>query len=163
MPTSCSESVNDMPQEPGPDSNTGAMRLIFEYEGDAVRLISQQRVNMALTGAETPLESRNGHFAVIRDTAEREIARVPVSGLQNTLEVFPETAGEPIVRVTPDTPRGAFTVIVPAPTTAASVALLSVSTPPPDRDVEPGLPPAPIEPTETVLGVFTLEPQGDSE
>ncbi|MET0870745.1 MAG: hypothetical protein ABWX89_00290 [Paeniglutamicibacter terrestris] len=152
-----------MPQEPGPDTNTGAMRLIFEYEGDAVRLISQQPVDMALTGAETPLDARTGHFAVIRETAEREIARVPVSGLQSTLEVFPETAGEPIVRITPDTPRGAFTVIVPAATAAASVALLSVSTPAPEREVEPGLPPTPIEPTETVLGVFTLEPLGDSQ
>ena len=154
------ESVNDMPQDTGPDTGVGAMRLILEYEGDEVRLVSQQRVDMALTGAQTPPEARSGHFAVVRDATDREMSRVPVSGIQPTAEVFPENAGDPIIRIVTDTPRGAFTVVVPAPAAAASIALLEV-TAPPARDLPPGVSPAPGKPTEKVLGVFPIEPEGN--
>jgi hypothetical protein len=52
--------------------------------------------------------------------------------------VFPEKAGEPIVRVDVPRPRGAFTVVVPAPAEARGVAVVRVAPAKPDAARPPG-------------------------
>jgi hypothetical protein len=42
------------------------------------------------------------------------------------VEVFPEKPGDPIVNLKVERPRGAFTVVVPAPASAAKVAVVRV-------------------------------------
>jgi hypothetical protein len=103
-----------------------AVRLIFEYDGDDVRLVFQQRVDVAVLGFDLVLTSPVGHYVEVRTSEGRSLTRVPVPGAFSTsAEVFGEP-GTPITRVDLERPAGAFTVIVPASEIAACVSLLRV-------------------------------------
>jgi hypothetical protein len=107
---------------------TRAMRLIFEYEGDRVRLVSEQPVEMAVTGFDLPRGPEPGFYVDTRDQQNRTLARVPARGaFATSMEVFPEAPGEPITRVDVAHPRGAFTVVVPAPETTDHVTVMQIS------------------------------------
>lgn len=130
----------DMPDhassEPSP---IRAVRLIFEYEGDEVRLVSQQQVDMAVTGFDLARAQHPGVYVDARDADGRTLARVPArSAFAGSAEVFPEQPGEPIVRVDVPKPKGAFTVVVPAPQAAQQVAVVRVAPAKPDAQVPPG-------------------------
>ena len=49
------------------------------------------------------------------------------NAFSTSAEVFPEQPGESITRVEVPTPRGAFTVVVPAPGNADAVSLVRVA------------------------------------
>jgi len=104
-----------------------SMRLIFEYEGENVRLVMQQPVDTLVTGFDVSRTQREGYYIDTQDASGRTLARVPARGaFQASAEVFPEHPGEPITRV--DTqPRGAFTVIVPVPQDANHVSVVHVT------------------------------------
>lgn len=105
-----------------------AVRLIFEYDGDQVRLVSQQRVDMAITGSDIARSERSGFFVDSRNAAGHTLARVPAhNAFAGSQEVFPEQPGEPIVRVDVPQPKGAFTVVVPAPPEADQVTVVKVA------------------------------------
>jgi hypothetical protein len=107
---------------------TLAMRLIFEYEGDQVQLVSQMPVDLLITGFDLTRTQRAGYYVDTRDASGQTLARVPARNVFSTsTEVFPEQPGELITRVELPTPRGAFTVIVPAPSGADSVSLVRVA------------------------------------
>ncbi len=146
-----------MPDTDQPSDPSGAVRLIFEYEGDDVRLIHQQPVDVLVTGFDAAPDLRAGRFAEVRDVDDRPLARVAVRHDASSREVFPENPADPITRVEVEHPRGAFTVVVPAAATARRVALLDVDVPPLPPPGERGAPPAPAAPRENVLGVFPLE------
>lgn len=110
-----------------------AMRLIFEFEGENVRLVMQQPVDTQLTGVDVSGTRHEGFFVDTRDAAGRTLARVAAHGaFSGSAEVFPERPGEPITRVTVAQPRGAFTVIVPVPPGADHVRLVQVRPAGPD-------------------------------
>ncbi|MER7949149.1 hypothetical protein ABTY59_17350 [Streptomyces sp. NPDC096079] len=106
-------------------SRPPATRLIFEYEGEAVRLVSQQPVDTVIRDFDAP---GPGDFVVeTRDGSGQPLGRVPARGaFLKSAEVFPEDHTEPIIRVDVE-PRGAFTVIVPAPPEAAQVAVVRLA------------------------------------
>ncbi len=105
----------------------GAVRLIFANDGDDITLVSQQRVDIAVTGFDAAPELRSGHFAEVRGADGEALTRVPIhAAFPDSVEVFPETAGEPITRVPNPDPSGAFTVVVPARPDARSVAVVRV-------------------------------------
>ena len=107
---------------------TLAMRLIFEYEGDQVRLVSQQPVDVAITGFDIARAQHPGWCIDTRDAAGRALARVPArDAFPSGAEVFPEQPGEPITRIAGEKPRGAFTVVVPVPEGADHVAVVHVA------------------------------------
>ena len=107
---------------------TLAMRLIFEYEGDQVRLVSQQPVDVAITGFDIARTQHPGYYVDTRDAAGRTLARVPArDAFSASAEVFPEQPGEPITRVDVANPTGAFTVVVPAPEGADHVTVVRVA------------------------------------
>lgn len=107
---------------------TPVMRLIFEYEGDQVRLVSQVPVNLSITGFDLARTQRPGYYIDTRDAAGQTLARVPARNLFATsTEVFPEQPGDVISRVEVATPRGAFTVVVPAGNGADSVNVVRVA------------------------------------
>jgi hypothetical protein len=109
-------------------SPTLAVRLIFEYEGDQVRLVGQVPVDLVITGFDLTRTRRAGYFVDTRDASGQTLARVPARNVFSTsIEVFPEQPGELISRVEQPTPRGAFTVVVPAASGADSVALVRVA------------------------------------
>jgi hypothetical protein len=105
-----------------------AVRLIFEYEGDAVRLVSQQYVEMAVTGFDMSGVDHPGYYVDTRDAAGATLARVAAHGaFAGSAEVFPERHGDPITRVEIAVPRGAFTVVVPVTDSASHVAVTKVA------------------------------------
>ncbi|MFJ2090232.1 hypothetical protein ACIOEW_13295 [Streptomyces sp. NPDC087901] len=135
-----------------------AMRLIFEYEGDSVRLVSQQPVDMTISGVDTGAEARPGDFVETRDDGGQRLARVPARGaFRESAEVFPENHAEPITRVDVEA-RGAFTVVVPAPAEAAEVAVVRVAPPGVEPPPEGAPAPPPAGPARDVdLATFRLE------
>ena len=114
-----------------PTQRTRSMRLIFEYDGDDVRLVMQQPVDLPAPAAQPAQQT--GHFVETRDTAGRTLARVAAPGaFPDSVEIFPERHGDPITRLPVDRPRGAFTIIVPTPQDADHVRLVRVTTSPGD-------------------------------
>jgi len=115
--------MNDTSQ-PGPSR---ALRLIFEYDGDQVHLVSQQPVEMAITGFDIARTEHPGYYVDTRDAANRTLSRVPArNAFFASMEVFPENPGEKITRIDVAKPRGAFTVVIPAPEDADHVSLVQV-------------------------------------
>jgi hypothetical protein len=105
-----------------------AVRLIFEYEGEAVRLISQQPVEMVVSDTDTSVADRPAHFIDVRDAANKTLARVAARGaFATSAEVFPERPGDPITRMDIPVPKGAFTVVVPVTDKADHVTLVKVA------------------------------------
>jgi hypothetical protein len=104
-----------------------AVRLIFEYDGDDVRLVSEHPVEMVVAETDAVRPRSPGYYVDARDAAGRTVARVEAhAAFAGSMEVFPERPDEPITRV--DAPnRGAFTVVIPAPENADRVALVRVA------------------------------------
>ena len=139
-----------------PTSSPAAVRLIFEYEGDTVRLVSQEPVDVDIPRF-TPTEQPADHFVETRNDQGALLARVPVRGsfVQST-EVFPEDHNEAITRI--DTAAsGAFTVVVPAQDDAVRVAVMRAGSARLDVTRERGLSPAPGDAEDLELGTFPLE------
>jgi hypothetical protein len=139
-----------MPEQPA------GIRLIFEYEGDTVRLVSQEPVDVDIPPF-TPAEQLADHFVETRNDNGALLARVPVRGafLQST-EVFPEDHNEEITRVDTEA-RGAFTVVVPAQDEAVRVAVMRAGARRVDVTRARGLSPTPGESEDLELGDFPLE------
>lgn len=150
----------DQPGGPGGQDETqggpAALRLIYEYEDGEVRLVSQQRVDVAVSGFDLGEAPTVDHVEV-RDAEGAALSRVTVrDALPDSLEVFGEP-GDAITRVPDTVRRGAFTVVVPAPTAAARVVLQrpappEAAPPPGERGVEPAAP--------TVLSDDAIEETG---
>ena len=133
-----------------------SVRLIFEYEGDEVRLVSQTPVNLAVTGFDLPQASTAEHFVEVRDANDGALVQVAVrDAMSASTEVFPEPGGE-IARVDLPEARGAFTVVVPLAAGADHLALMRAA----PRGPEVAGPGALAEPEE--LGRFPLEVRGRS-
>ncbi|MHA7287975.1 hypothetical protein ACX80I_17025 [Arthrobacter sp. MDT3-44] len=108
-----------------PSSQRRAVRLIFQFDGDDVTLISQQDVD--ITRVPALREPPPGSYVEVRAADGGALSRVPIGNVFSTsIEVFPESTAEAIVRVDVDKPSGAFTVVVPASEDAARVAVLGV-------------------------------------
>ncbi|EME97960.1 hypothetical protein J7W19_28285 [Streptomyces mobaraensis NBRC 13819 = DSM 40847] len=114
-----------------------AVRLIFEYEGPDIRLVSRQRVDAAppptddLTGphptAATAGESEvKGFWVEVRDGRQRPLyRRVMHPPVRHDAEVFSDDAERSLARVPVDEPKGTFAVLVPEIEGADHVALVS--------------------------------------
>jgi hypothetical protein len=116
------------PQDPQP-----AVRLIFEYDGDEVRLVSEQPVEMIVPDQEADFETARaaGFFVDARDDGNATLARVRAPGaFESSVEVYPEKPADPFMRLDVPRPSGAFTVVVPAPANASRVAVVRVEAPP---------------------------------
>jgi hypothetical protein len=103
-----------------------ALRLIFEYEGDEVRLVSQQRVAMLVPPADSvdSQEEETGFWFEVRDGDDRPIYRRSTRNpLRTHLEVFPPK-DESFTHVEMPEPRGVFTLLVPDLEGAQTLALV---------------------------------------
>ena len=100
----------------GTSTPVRASRLIFEYDGDRVRLVSEHPVEVASANLQMAGGEDAGTFVDVRDAANRTLARVPAQhAFSTSLEVFPERHDEPITRTDVAQAKGAFTVLVPTP------------------------------------------------
>jgi hypothetical protein len=137
-----------------------AIRLIFEYEGDEVRLVTQQPVEMAITGFDIAQVERPGYYVDARDADGQTLARVPArNAFAASTEVFPEQPGEPITRIDVPEPPGAYTVVVPVPERADHVAVTRVApgTPGAPRPGTLATSPVPGSPEVTDVATFPLD------
>jgi hypothetical protein len=113
------------PDHGAPQEPVKAIRLIFEYEGDKVTLISQQPVEIALPDTGISTVEHSAYYVDTRDVAGRTLSRVKAHGaFASSAEVFPEHPGDPISRVELKDRKGAFTVITHAADDADNVAVL---------------------------------------
>lgn len=134
---------------------SSSTRLIFEFEGDDVRLLSQMPVDLDIHATPPPRVSARsaraappstpGRYVEVRDAAKRVLHRRRLidDPVQEGHEVFAPEGGH-ISRVAADRPTGAFTVVVPVLDAQDHVALLAV-----EASADPGppgvLPPPPGE------------------
>ena len=137
-----------------------AVRLIFQYDGDEIRLVAQHPVDMAVPGLDLAQVPHPGHYVETRTEAQVPLARVPVrDAFSASREVFPEQPGEPITRADLPRAQGAFTVVVPAGPDAAHVALVQVNQPPDPKGLRFGTlatSARPGEPQVVELATFPL-------
>lgn len=143
--------------QPGP---APAMRLIFEYDGDQVRLVSQQPVDVVVQATESATARIPGHYVDTRDENDHTLARVMArNAFAGSTEVFSPQAGEPIRRVEVARPQGAFTVVVPAPAGADHVTVVRVAPGAPDTPMPEARTTSPVPggPAETELARFPLQ------
>jgi hypothetical protein len=105
-----------------------SLRLIFEYDGDRVDLVSRQPVDMAAPSSE-PLDeiaNRLGFWVELRDpegaALHRQVLHDPVGA---STEVFSPDPTESLRRVERTRQKGAFTVVVPDLPSADSVAFVA--------------------------------------
>lgn len=123
-----------------------AMRLIFEYEGNQVRLVSQQPVEIAITGSDITSVEHPGYYIDTRDTTGRMLTRVPArNAFSASMEVFSERPGETISRVDMAQPRGAFTVVVPVPENADHFSVVQITPGRPDTQAPASRTTSPVE------------------
>jgi hypothetical protein len=119
-----------MAQRNDRDSSTPvrATRLIFEYDGDNVRLVSEQSVEVAAATINQPAAEATGTFVDARDRSDRTLARVTAPhAFTTSVEVFPEAPGQAITRTDVPQPKGAFTVVVPTPDDTDHATIVSVA------------------------------------
>jgi hypothetical protein len=132
-----------------------SLRLIFEYEGDRVRLISQQPVEVAVTGFDLHQLDHPGYYVESRDKGGQALARTPArDAFLGSMEVFPEQHDQPITRVDVPKAKGAFTVVIPAPDTTDHVTVIR-ATPGTAAPLAAGVPP---KPTITEVASFPISP-----
>jgi hypothetical protein len=116
--------------EPGASTPVRAARLIFEYDGDQVRLVQQMPVEIAAANLQTAGGEEVGVFVDVRDASNRTLARVPARhALSTSMEVFPERHDQPITRTDVPQKKGAFTVVVPTPDETTHATLVTVAAP----------------------------------
>lgn len=124
--------MTDSAQPPEPRS----VRLIFTYDGEDVRLLQQQPVDVAVSGFDLPQELSPGHHIEVRGADERVLSRVPIRvAMTTSAEVFPEDPTDPITRTELPRAQGAFTVVVPVSPSAEHVAVVRIAA----RSDEPGV------------------------
>jgi hypothetical protein len=119
---------------PAPQQGRGAIRLIFEYDGDEVRLISRQHVDMLVSPSDAleGYEGQQGFWAEVRDAdgtrLYRQILHDPI---RRDAEVFSDDPQQSIARVPVERPTGVFFVLVPDLDEADHVALMNSPSRPP--------------------------------
>jgi hypothetical protein len=115
-------------------ADPASIRLIFEYDGDRVDLVSRQPVDMVAPSSE-PLEDfsdRRGSWVELLDpdgaALHRQVLHHPI---RTSSEVFGPGGQESIRRVERASRKGAFTVVVPDLPQAEQVAVVAETPPSP--------------------------------
>jgi hypothetical protein len=104
-----------------------AVRLIFEYEGTDIRLVSRQRVEMIPPPGDRPADQRSaqGMWVEVRDAGRNALyRRVLHDPVRHDTEVFSDDPERSVARVPVERPRGTFAVLVPDLEAADHVAFV---------------------------------------
>ena len=107
-----------------PESNK-AMRLTFSYDGDDVKLISQQRTEMIVpTSDALKGYGEKGFWAELKSGSNKTLYRTVMHNpTKNDAEVFPESPSGVISREPAKKRKGVFVVFVPDTDTGEEVIL----------------------------------------
>jgi hypothetical protein len=97
---------------------TKALRLTFSYDGDKVKLISQQRTDMIVPPSDpvTGFRQQKGFWAEVKSESDKTLYRqVMHNPTRNDAEVFPDpdTPGAGLSREPAPKRKGVFVVVVP--------------------------------------------------
>lgn len=109
-----------------------AVRLTFTYEGDEVRLVSRQPVEMIIppTDALSGYEGEQGFWVEVRSGQDETLhRRVMDDPLRQDVEIFSPDPEQSVARTPVEKPSGIFTVLVPDLEEADHVTLMSSSAP----------------------------------
>lgn len=91
------------------------MRLTFSYDGNNVKLLSQQRIEMIVPSSDALKGYRQkGFWAELKSGSDKTLYRsVMHNPTKNDAEIFPETPGGEISRQPAPKRKGVFVVVVP--------------------------------------------------
>ena len=146
-------STKSKPKLTAPES-AKAMRLTFSYDGDDVKLISQQRTEMIVPPSD-PLKGyskQKGFWAELRSDRDKTLYRhVMHNPTRNDAEVFPDpdTPGQGISRQPTPKRKGVFVVVVPDTDKGQEVTLSRSS--PKQTGTESGLRALASKPAKEIL------------
>lgn len=121
-------SALDRPDSASSQRSPAAVRLTFAYDGDDVRLLSRQRVEMTIPPGDAVEghEAQVGFWVEVRGVDGRLLhRRVMHDPIQRTVEVFSDDPEQTVSRVPVQRPEGVFTLVVPDVEDADHVALIS--------------------------------------
>jgi len=107
-----------------------SLRLIFEYEGDQIRLVSQQETDVEppLSDPKTAPAEQAGFWLEVRDAKLRVLHRqIMYDPVMTHPEVFSDQSGKNIVRSETPMRKGAFTVLVPRMATSDHLAFIRIN------------------------------------
>jgi len=92
-----------------------AMRLMFSYDGNKVKLLSQQRVDMVVPSSDRLKGyGEKGFWAELKSASDKTLYRTVMHNpTKNDAEVFPESPAEAISREPAPKRKGVFVVVVP--------------------------------------------------
>ncbi|MGI8837918.1 MAG: hypothetical protein ACR2H4_14960 [Pyrinomonadaceae bacterium] len=114
-----------------------AVRLTFSYQGDQVKLISQQPVEMTVPPSDPVkgYEQQKGFWAEVKSDQDKTLfRRVLHNPTRNDAEVFTDDPEQSIARAPAPKRKGVFTVVVPKTDKGQDVTLSRSAGQP---DVEP--------------------------
>jgi hypothetical protein len=114
-----------------------AVRLVFTYEGNDVRLVSQQPLEMIVPPTDTlsGYEGQQGFWVEVRTARDEVLHRqIMDDPLRQDVEVFSPDPAQSIFRVPVERPSGIIMVLVPDIDEADHVALISSAGPGTDLD-----------------------------
>jgi hypothetical protein len=117
---------------PPPEESPGSVRLIFEYDGDDVRLVARQTVDVVAPPGD-PIEDqdRSGFWVELRARSEDVLYRQVLSDPGRVHpEVFSPDPAVGIARTPEPQTSGAFSVLVPAQEAGSHVVLMGSPSPP---------------------------------
>ena len=112
---------------------TESVRLIFEFEGSEIRLVSRQPVDVVPPVGEpvAGFEAEMGFWAELRDAEEGVLFRGLVPDpMAQFPEVFSEEPDQTISRAATPLEKGAFTVVVPSVPEADHLSFVRTAPPP---------------------------------
>lgn len=92
------------------------LRLVFAYEGDDVRLLSAERVEMTPLPSDAlePVEKAAGFWYELRDGAERTLyRRIAQNPMRTSAELLTDDPDRPLRRVEIPDPGGEFVLLTP--------------------------------------------------
>ena len=109
-----------------------AVRLTFTYEGEEVRLVSRQPVEMIVppTDKLSGYEGEQGFWVEVRTSQDETLhRRVMEDPLRQDVEVFSPDPEQSVSRRPVEKPSGSFSMVVPDFDEADHVALMSSGAP----------------------------------
>ena len=133
-----------------PDSNK-AMRLTFSYDGNNVKLLSQQRIEMIVPSSDKLKGyGQKGFWAELKSGSDKTLYRsVMHNPTKNDAEVFPETPGGEISRQPAPKRKGVFVVVVPD--TAKGEEVILCRSAPERKGPTKGISALAVKPAEEIL------------
>lgn len=128
--------MNEDERTPPEKQPRRSVRLVFEYRGDQIELLSRQRVAMVAPAPQrlTPRPNQRGLWVELRGRDDQPLYRRNVGDpIQHDIEA-PADDGEQLTRVRVAESQGRFTIVVPELNGVRTVSLVGGLTTQPEPE-----------------------------